>query len=353
MNISYSVWLTRMSIIVAWLGAIYLFLHAPQITKYFVKERSINILTWPTLLDSEFLVNFERKTGIKVFISYYDNNEEMLVKLRAGKGKGYDLVMPSDYAMEFLIQENLVKKIEYEKLNFVADINPLFRDLFYDPHNEYTLPFSWGVFGLGVDMAYFNNTIAPSWGLVFDIPHLPYKVGMLDDGRESMLIAAQYLYKDSYHLNKQQIDAIEKLLLKQKPWVVMYTDMRADYLLTSQTAPVVITSNSEIIRATRQKPQIKFVVPKEGGFILIDTIAIPAATDKDEFVYAFLNYLFSPEILKKYADKFGFFPTSDRVPYTIPFAKDQTLEQLMKQLAFFSTDLPMRVTHEFWVSLKS
>ena len=146
-------------------------------------------------------------------------------------------------------------------------------------------------------------------------------VGMLDDAREMVSIAALYLFGPKKTvLDEQDLQKIKELLVQQKKRVVMYTDLRTDYLLVSQSAPAVLGISSDIYHAMRKYDNLQFIIPKEGSFIIIDTLMIPASTKKDDLVYAFLNYLYQPHIVRKYADRYNFFPAlqgvvSDKDPY--------------------------------------
>ena len=87
-----------------WIGIIFSFLYVERTIKYFRKKRSINVFMWSGAVDEKMIIQFEKETGIRVNASYYEGNEELLVKLLATKGLGYDFIVPSDYVVEFLIK---------------------------------------------------------------------------------------------------------------------------------------------------------------------------------------------------------------------------------------------------------
>jgi spermidine/putrescine transport system substrate-binding protein len=94
------------------------------------------------------LERFERETGIRLHVSYYETNEELFSKLRATKGEGYDLVIPSDYVVELMIKEGLLQKIDRTKVHAWSELDPKLLSLYFDPHNDYTIPYFWAVYGL-------------------------------------------------------------------------------------------------------------------------------------------------------------------------------------------------------------
>lgn len=343
------------SLIVAGVGAIlFAFLQFPRFVSLFRTQKSINVLAWPNIIDAEYFEQFEQETGIKVYLSYFENYEELLVKLRSGSGD-YDLITASDYAQSLLIKEGVVQPIDQSKLTFFKDIYPSLLNLYSDPGNSYSIPFSWELYGLGINVDAFQQGLPEaSWRLLFDPAISPDRVGMLDDAREVVSIAALYLFgPHKKTLTKDDLKKIQELLIAQKPRVVMYTDLRTDYLLISQSAPVVLGFSSDLYQAMRKHPNLKFIIPKEGSFMLVDTFMIPASSDKIELVYAFLNYIYQPHIIKKYADRYSFFPAlqgvaSDTTRYLITPTKS-----LFSHLTFFSYDIPEKALRELWIALKS
>ncbi len=341
--------------IVAGIAAImYAFLRLPTALDQFSTQKSINVLAWPNVMDAEYFADFEKETGIRVYLSYFENYEELLVKMRAGSGD-YDLIMASDYAVNILLEEGIVKPLDKSKLLFFKDLYPSLLNLYYDKENQYTIPFAWEVYGIGIDTNHFKEKIpAASWDLLFDPKVSPSRIGMLDDAKEIVSVAALYLFgKKKKSIDESDLEKIQKLLVQQKQRVVMYTDLRTDYLLVSNSAPVVMGISSDIYNAMRKYKNIKFLLPKEGSFVVLDTFMMPISTEKEDLVYDFLNYLYQPEIIKKYADRYNFFPAlkgvaSDKDRYLLSPTKS-----LFSRLRFFSYDIPEHFLRELWIALKS
>jgi spermidine/putrescine-binding protein len=334
--------------------AIYGFLQIPSFFERFRTKKSINILMWPNVMDAQYFADFEKKTGIKVYLSYFESYEELLVKIRSGSGD-YDLVMAADYAVDLLVKEGAVKPIDKTKLTFWKQLYPVLLNLYYDPENRYTIPFAWEMYGIGVDTNYYDHQLPKaSWGLLFDPNQAPKHVGMLDDAREMVSVAALYLFgKKKTKLDEQDLKAITSLLLNQKKRVAMYTDLRTDYLLVSGSAPIVMGISSDIYNAMRKHANISFLLPKEGSFMVVDTLLLPATTKKDDLVYQFLNFLYDPEIIKRYADRYSFFPAlkgvgSDKGRFLLTPTRT-----LLSQLRFFNYIIPEQGLRELWIALKS
>ncbi|MCI0381882.1 MAG: extracellular solute-binding protein [Chlamydiae bacterium] len=342
-------------VILLWVGIIFAALYFPNWKLAPYEKNSITIFAWGDILDPEIISEFERKTGIKIHLNFYSSNEELLVKLRATETLGYDLIIPSDYAVPLLIKENLLKELAKTKLTFINDLNPLLMGHFFDPENRYSIPFEWEIFGLGVDQDFFHNVdFQPSWQLLFE-PTFPYKIAMLNDPVEAVSFAALYLYQNTEKLSQEELAGVRNLLIGQKKSVEAYADFRADYFLATKNCPVALASSSYIWRSKRIFPFIKFVIPKEGTFITIENLCIPILSKKEELVYQFINYLYTPESMTKHYKLFGFFPASLKVQ-DIQDELDRRLilgtKEDFSKYHFFKNLAPMKEIRDLWVEVK-
>lgn len=332
---------------------IYGFLYMPFIIDYFWTPKSINVLAWPNIIDPECFDTFKKETGIKVNLVYFENYEELIVKFQAG-GNNYDLIIGSDYAAYILLKEGLLKKLDRRKLLFWDKLYKPLLGLYYDPKNQYTIPFGWEIFGIGIDTNYYKGILPEaSWKLLFDTSIAPAQIGMIDDAREIVSIAAFYLFGDKHRLTPDDLILIKNLLIDQKKQVVMYTDLRTDYILTSKMAPITLGTSSDIFSGMKLFPHLDFLIPKEGSFIVINVMCLPTKTEKDTLVYAFINYLYQPKIMKKYLDKYNFFPVRDGlISKNSRFGLIPT-RSLIAQLHFFNYIIPEQKLRDLWISLKS
>ena len=174
---------------------------------------------------------------------------------------------------------------------------------------------------------------------------------MIDDARELASIALFYLFGDSVIPNAQQLNAVSQLLLKQKEWVAAYTDLRTDFLLISHSAPVVLGISPDIFHAKQKYPTIDFVIPREGSFLMVDCFLLAKSTTKDEYIYQFLNYLYRPEVIEKYVNRFYFFPTvkSVTVEWSDLFDRGNTVLEQLRFLNYSFSDQQLR---KVWVTVK-
>ncbi len=349
--------LAKASVVVIVGVLIIAFLSLGRLTELFNQEKSINVVVWGQILDKEFLSDFERETGIRVNMSYIESNEELLAKLHSTEAHDYDLIMPSDWAAELLIKEGLVKKLDRNKITVWNDIYPTLCHHYFDPHNEYTIPYFWSFMGLGINSSYWDEGSVPkTWGLIFDERIMPKRIGMIENARALVLIAALYLFGEIRALNSDEVDKIKKLLGQQKSHVEIYTDSRSEYILASGAVPVGVVLSGDLLKIMKRFDNIDFVIPKEGAFAVIDSFAIPTTTEKDDLVYPFLNYLFRPDIVEKYIEKFDFFPAIELdVAYDDDrFARlTEPTQDLFKNIHFFKDVISKEVVNDVLVTLKT
>jgi spermidine/putrescine transport system substrate-binding protein len=349
-------YLVRCGIVLFWIGLILCGLYLPKWKMIHIDTKSISIFTWGDILDPASIRTFEQETGIKVHLNFYSSNEELLVKLKATGGIGYDLIVPSDYAVKQLIAEELLKELDKSQLNFLPSLNPVLLRHPFDPTNRFSIPFEWEVFTIGYDRAYFENkALSPSWKLLFDKP--PYKIAMINDPIEAVQFAAFYLFGNVSTLTQPQIESVKKLLIQQKEWVEAYAESRGDYFLATRNCPVVIASSSYLSRTMKSFPFVGSLLPKEGSFITIENFAIPKTSEKSELVYKFLNYLYKPETVAAHYNTFGFFPaTLNSLPLLHVDEATRSLiltsKSQFEKLHFIQALLPPQQLRDLWVTVK-
>lgn len=351
--------LRRSIILCAWVSIIFALLMSARLDFSFMQRKSINVFSWSNVFDEEIINAFTKETGIHVNMSYYTSNEELLAKLKATGGEGYDLIIPSDYAVKSLQEEQLLKKIDHQQLDFFTDLEPSLLRLPTDPHNEYALPLSWEIFGLGIDKdAVALNQNSTTWKTIFTNPSGAYKIVMINSPIDLFMIAAYYLYGDKNTLTQAEVAQVKDLLVKQHAWVEAYADFRADYFLATKNAPLAVASSSYILRSEKLFGHIDFVVPTDGSFITIEHCAIPVATKKEALVYQFLNYMYKPDIITHHYKTFALLPTT-RTALTL-LAEDTNVQNLVtlytknpQKFLFFKRLMSEQELNDVWVALKS
>lgn len=323
------------------------------------QENTLQVYGWPEMFVPEVIEKFEKETGIKVKMHYYTTNEELFVTLKATKGKGYDLIIPSDYAVKMLIKEDLLQPIDKSMLNFLDHINPVLLNQDYDRENTYAIPYQWEVFGFGIDTDYAEKySLSPSWKTIFSPENPNLKIAMVNDPIEAVTFAAYYLFGSPKTLTSRDTLKVRDLLETQKNWVEAYAGLRADYLLATKNCHIALCTSSYIFRSSTQNPHVKFVVPEEGSFMSIENMCIPKESTKESQIYELMNFLYKPENLGKDSSTFFTFPATvntrpylDVPPEYLDFLENSHL--YAGKLYFIRYLMSEKETRKLWVDIKS
>jgi len=350
----------RSIIIISWIAVFFAFLTTAHYFHPFEgKKQVLNIFTWPEVLSPEIIQNFEKETNIEIVRHYYTSNEELFVKLKANKGKGFDLIIPSDYAVAKLIEEDLLQRIDHRKLTFMSDLNPKLMNQDFDPQNMYSIPFIWEVLGFGIDTEQFRETpFNPTWKEIFSPSNASIKISMPNDPIEVIDVTAHYLFGRKNLISPQEIALIRSKLQKQKPFIEAYAGIRGDYLLITRNAAVAVIPSSSILRAANHYPHIDFVLPKDYSFISIENMCIPKRSQNQELVYLFLNYLYQAKTFALETNFSQNFPATTNILPSMHRSAifTKTLSALNSyQGTFFYTRplLTEKESRSLWVELKS
>lgn len=290
--------IVRACMVLFWVMVIFIVYQLSNYRFPFAEQKTLSVAVWPLMLDAQKLVEFEEETGIQLKITYFESSEELLSKVQATKGAGYDIIFPSDYTIASFIKQGLLKKIDKSKLTFWNDLDKRLLNGYFDPNNEYTIPFYWAVYGMGINKKLFGENPPDTWGLIFDKRYNPQQIIMTNSPREAISITALYLLGSLEALtDPENQQRVRNALMQQKNWVDLYTEERLDELLASENNNLAFGLSADITRAMRRNKDILFMIPKEGSFIVIDSIAIPAKSQNEELAYTFINYIYQPEIV--------------------------------------------------------
>lgn len=270
---------------------------------------SLTILIPPAMFDEDTFKKFEQESGIKLYVAYYENSQSLLSKMRTTGGADYDLIMPDDHSIELLKNEGLLKKIVPSKISAWPKLQPQLKGHYFDPSNDYAVPYYLGVYGIGYDTTLLPElSSAQSWQHLFN-PKNNLHVCMTDEAREAVLLAALYRFGTINSLqDAHKLADITKVLAKQKESVETYSIERAASLIKARSCPLALLLSSEYLRYKESTPNLGFIIPQEGSLAVIDAFAIPAQTKKDQLIYALINFFLRPDIIMHNAQLYGYCP---------------------------------------------
>jgi spermidine/putrescine transport system substrate-binding protein len=258
----------------------------------------VYVYNWGEYMDPEVREDFERETGIEVVYDEFEQNEEMYPKIKANAVQ-YDVVCPSDYMIQKMIEEDLLAEIDFTNVPNIKNIDPAYLKSAgnFDPGNKYSVPYCWGTLGI-----LYNKTLVEepidSWGAIFDKKYSG-NILMIDSVRDAFGIALAYLGYDINSTDEAQLDEAKALLQEQYPLVQAYVvDQVRDKMIGGEAALGVIYSG-EAIYTKRENSDLEYVIPKEGSNVWIDGWVIPKNCRNKENAEAFINYMCDAEVALK------------------------------------------------------
>lgn len=255
----------------------------------------VYVYNWGEYIDPDVINMFEKKTGIKVVYDYFESNEEMFPKIQSG-AIPYDVVCPSDYMIQKMIDADLLAKIDYTNVPNIRYIDPAYLKSAeeFDPGNEYSVPYCWGTVGILYNKTMVDEPI-DSWSAIFDEKYSG-NILMIDSVRDAFGITLKYLGYDLNSTSEAELEEAKALLQKQYPLVQAYVvDQVRDKMIGKEAALGVIYSG-EAIFTQRENEDLEYVVPKEGSNVWIDGWVIPKNSNNKENAEAFINFMCDPEI---------------------------------------------------------
>ena len=253
------------------------------------------IYNWGEYIDPEVLDMFEEETGIQVIYEEFETNEIMYPKIQSG-AIAYDLVCPSDYMIQKMIQNDLLQPLNFDNIPNAKNIGQVYyeKSRQFDPDNQYSIPYCWGTVGILYNTKMVEEPI-DSWTMLWDTQYKD-NILMQDSVRDAFAVALKTL---GYSLNSTSIHELTQakdLLVQQKPLVQAYViDQVRDKMIGNEAAIGVIYSGEAIYTQT-ENPDLAYVVPKEGSNMWIDSWVMPKNAPNKENAEKFLDFLCRPEI---------------------------------------------------------
>ena len=261
-------------------------------------SQQLIVYNWGEYMDSDIIDIFEEETGIHVVYEEYETNEIMYPKIKSG-AISYDLVCPSDYMIQKMIQNDLLQPINFDHIPNASNIGDMYYKTSeqFDPGNLYSIPYCWGTVGILYNKKMVTEPI-DSWSVLWDTNYRD-SILMQDSVRDAFAVALKDLGYSLNSTNIKELTEAKDLLVTQKPLVQAYVvDQVRDKMIGNEAAIGVIYSG-EAIYTKRENPDLEYVVPKEGSNVWIDSWCIPKDAQHVENAEKFLNFLCRPDIALK------------------------------------------------------
>lgn len=275
----------------------------------------LNIFTWDGYFPQDVLDEYTEKFGVKINMSNFESNEEMLTKLEANGASDYDIVVASDYIIEIASKKGgVLKELDKALIPNFENIDPAFQSQFYDPDNLYTVPY-----GPGTPLLVYNPEVCKVdikgyedlWN-----PELADSIVAMDDARNLLGITLKTMGKSFNETDPAVIAEAGEKLLKLKPNIRTLSMNNLQDVILSGEASVGYLFTAQVVMALQGNPNLKVVYPEEGMGFGIDNMFVPLNAPHSENAHSFINFILEPEIGARVSSQIMYLcPNKASVPF--------------------------------------
>lgn len=328
------------------------------------EDITINVYNWGQYIadgtDGYIDVNaaFTEATGIKVNYMTFDSNETMYTKLKTG-GSSYDVIIPSDYMIARLVEEDMLEEINFDNIPNYKLIGGAYKNTSYDPENKYSVPYTWGMVGVIYNSKYVDEADVGSWDLLWNEKYSG-KILMFNNPRDSFAIAELLLGIDVNAGDEDSLRSAAYKLIEQKPLVQSYVMDEIFAEMEREEAWIAPYYAGDYLLMAGENPDLKFYFPEEGFNLFIDAACIPKGCQNKEAAEAYINFLCSPEISGENLDYLGYStPIEEAKQYMDPDTAQSPIaypdeETLSGGVAFMNlSQESLQLMDSLWLEVKT
>ncbi|WP_053075027.1 ABC transporter substrate-binding protein [Ornithinibacillus californiensis] len=266
------------------------------------------VFNWSEYIPQGVIDDFEEEYGVEVVYSTYNSNHEMLTKVQSGT-VAYDLVFPSDYYVKQMVDNEMLKEIDFDNIPNYENIANAWKSMPFDPDNKFSVPFMYGYDGIAYNKEFIKE--APtSWEDLWN-PDYAGKVLLLEESKEVSNMVQQLLGNEMNDPTEEQLEAGFDKVKELIPNVLAFDSTASDRLVSGE-AWIAHAYSGAAATAWLENDNIDFVLPEEGGIVWLDAMVIPKTSKNKYTAEVFINYLLEPEVSKQ---------LSEFIPYGNPNEK--------------------------------
>ena len=321
------------------------------------KNGELNIFIWTEYVPDSVIEKFEEETGIKVNVSTYSSNEDMLAKVKSESEGTYDIVQPSDYMVEQMASQGMLEELKTDELKNLSNIGESYLNPSYDPGNKYSVPYQGGVAGIAVNTSKVKKDIT-SYDDLFD-SSLKNSIVALDDYRAVIGMTARSMGYSMNETDPAVLSKIQDKLLTLKNNVKLYDSDSPKSALISGDCTVGYVWSAEIALAMEENPDIKVVYPTEGAYLFMDNWAIPKGAKNYDNAVKFIDFMLDAENAQMVLEEFPYLSPNTKAveamgeDYSKNEAKNPPAEVIKKGEYVKNLDADtLKIYDEMWTKLK-
>ena len=257
-------------------------------------DRVVNVCSWGEYIDEDLITQFEEETGIRVNYQTAESNEALYSLIKMG-GADFDVIVPSDYMIARLIEEDMLAELDYDNIPNFDLIDDTYKHLSYDPENKYTVPYTWGALGIIYNTAMISEPIT-SWSAMFD-PQYAGQVLMINNSRDAIGAALLSL---GYSLNTTDESQLEEAfsLIKQAKDNGVYQAFVMDEVfgkMEGGNAAIAMYYAGDYLTMLENNEDLAFVIPEEGSNWFVDAMCVLKSSQHKDEAEEWINFIASTD----------------------------------------------------------
>lgn len=257
-------------------------------------ERTLNVYNWAEYMPMNVIEAFEKEYQVTVNYSTFENNEAMYTKLKLLDSAGYDVAFASTYIIAKMAREGMLAPLDKAQLSHLNDITPSLLDQPFDPNNQYSVPYVWGVTGIAYNGDYYDAQDVQSWQDLWN-DKFNQQVMLLDDVRDVFGMALKSLGYSINTTNEQEVKQAYQRLRALKPNIVVYNSDAPHVPFVTGEVAAGMQWNGNAYLAREELPELGFVYPQEGAIMWMDNFVIPSGSENQLLAHQFINFILRPE----------------------------------------------------------
>ena len=262
----------------------------------------VYVYNWGEYIDTDLISQFEKETGIKVIYNTFETNEGLYTKLQT---ESYDVIIPSDYMIGRMIDEDMLQPLDYSKIPNMELIDEAYTHLEFDPDQAYSVPYTWGVVGVIYNADKVDAADIGSWDLLWNEKYAG-ETAMFDNSRDALGVALKYLGYSQNTTDEAELREAAQLIMDKKD---LFQGFFMDQVLEKLPNEELVAApyyNGDAVTMMEENESLSFYVPKEGTNLFVDAMCIPANAKNVDNAHAFINFMTSAEAALANAEYIGY-----------------------------------------------
>lgn len=319
--------------------------------------QTVSVYNWADYIGETTVRDFEALCDVTINYEFFENNEQVISRLRQGN-PGYDVIFSNTYAIEIMIRDSLVEKIDTSKIPNFKNISPRWLNMPHDPTNEYSVPYVWGSMGVAYDNTKVTEPI-DSWEDVFNHEG---PVAWLEDQRAMMGVALRMLGFDPSSTNPEEITAAKDYLIENGKNVKIIAADDGQALLERGEVDIAIEYSGDIYQlgVTCGCDRYVYVIPQEGSVADMAAALVPTDAPNPELAHVFIDYLNDPIVAAEIVNYVAYGTTNQAaidsgvIPQAMLDTPSVFLPEDMLATMFFTQDVgeAEQLYNDAWDELK-